>query len=111
MRILIVVFLLICGFFNPVFLFAQRKSGPGSNETKISKKEQITRLEAIVADKELEAQLQESNAEVEQVRLKAQEQALKDIKQAKKDLEMSIQEFQKVKFPEEIEEEKSSEDQ
>ncbi len=111
MRILFVVFLLACTFLNPVFLFAVQKYGSAGNERKISKEEEISRQEAVAVNKELDAELQKSNAEIEQMRLKAQEQTLKDIKQAEKDLEMSTQEFQKEKFPEEIKEKKSPEDQ
>ena len=111
MRKLFTLFLLICIFLNPVFLFAEQISGSAGNEAKTAKEEEISRQEAIAVNKELDAQLQKSNAEVEQMRLKAQEQTLRDIKQAEKDLEISIQEFQKEKFPEEIKKEKSSEDQ
>ncbi|MCG2710817.1 MAG: hypothetical protein L6416_00550 [Candidatus Omnitrophica bacterium] len=111
MRILFVVSLLICTFFNPVFLFAQRKSGAVVKKVKMSKEEEISRQEADAINQELDAQIQKTNAEVEQIRLKAEDQALKDVEQAEKDLQVSIQEFQKEKFPEEIRREKSPEGQ
>ncbi len=109
MRSLLVVFLFVCLMFNTVFLFAQQNSDTVNKRTLISKDAESFRQEADVVNKEFDAELEKTNAEVEEIRLKAQEQALVDEKQAAKDLDSAIQEFQKEKFPEAIEGEKSLE--
>lgn len=109
MRIVIIVFALICIMLNPVFLFAQKNPDYLGNKRGVSKEEEISRQKAEAVNKDLNAQMQKSNAEVEQIRLKAEEQMLKDMKQAEKDLDKFIQDFQSEKFPEEVKEEKSPE--
>ena len=81
---------------------AQRKSQAVENKTKISKERKISRQGTAAVNQELDAQLQKTNAEVELIRLKVEHQTLNDVKQAENDLEISIQEFQKEEFPEEI---------
>ena len=105
MRILLVIVVLICIMFNSLFLFAQQESKRANKRTLISKDANVARQEAEAVNKELDAELQDSNTEVEQIRLDTQEQTSKDMQQAEKDLERSIQGFQELKFPEEIEEE------
>ena len=109
MRLLPMMFLFVCIMFNAVVLFAQQEPNRANKRTLISTDAAASRQEAEAVNKGLEAELEKSNAEVEQIRVKAEKQAIDDNKMAEKDLEISIQEFQKEKFPVAIEEEKSSE--
>ena len=97
MRKIFIVFLITCTFYNPVFLFAARKSRP------------IQNIE--ISEEDEAAEQIKANEESDEMRLKAEDVLAKDLLRAEEALEKYIEEFEKIKFPEEIKEEKIPEGQ
>ena len=104
MRILLIIFLLICVLCTS---FMQQKANAADNMPLEAKQTKNT-SDAEAVREDIDAELLRANNEIEQMRLEAEEQARKDIEQAQKDLEIADKEHDKYIFP--VQEEENEEE-